>query len=192
MRAYADHGMETVRLDRAGAVAAIDDLARLASEVQAHHGNPAGVEASRRTLRYVLDDYPGPVWGLAAVREGALVAFHLLYEHSGGLYSALWGQVYDDRTFASYARFVILTYETLRLAFARGCRFVEYGIGLPEEHVQRGATPVPLYGYFSFPGVDAGLVAERVGALDASERALSDAAFAQSAYRTPPPARRRR
>lgn len=172
LRAFAAHGLELSVVDGTRLRALADQLAPLYATLRTRHGQEDAAREARETLEWIDTRFRDLTRLVLVEAGGTLLAFHLLFEAEGALYSYIGGQTYDEHARKGHAYFNGVYYEPLRLALRRGLDRIDYGTESYEAKVLRGCVLQPLTGFFDFGADVRDDLARMLELLDAGQRAL--------------------
>jgi predicted N-acyltransferase len=127
--------------------AGLSTFADLSAKVQEKYGHGYHPDRERATLETITTSYSEFTRAVVARRDEVVIAFHLYYDFGAGIYAGLVGQDHELAR-GTYAHFGVLYYSILQKAIESGKEFVDFGIEAYAAKVGRGASVVPLAGYF--------------------------------------------
>ncbi len=147
------------------------DLAPLFANLQRKYGHGGDVAAARETIEWV-GEHLAPLARVVLIEDGSRpVAFHLLYELHGTLYSYLAGQVYEQRVQDAAAFFQAVYYQPIELAIRRRLARIDFSSESYEAKLWRGCELSRTVGLFDFGADLRGELAALLTLVDAGQRA---------------------
>jgi len=166
LRAIEGLELETTLVDGSELHEWMDELAPLAADLMAKHGNPRDVERERDSFRRIQRSLARFARVAVVRRQGRAVCFALFYEADGALHVSFSGNDYSTPR----AHFLAAYYAPLEHALRRGAVLLDYGMGAHETKVNRGCQLSLQRGFLDLGGEGASEVKELMQLVEAAQR----------------------
>lgn len=150
LQAFERSGLSATVVNGSSLSSVADRLAYLSARVQEKYGHGFDVEREKLTLR-IIETHFSHLTKVILVHEGdEILAFHLFYDWDNKFYAGLAGQEYARVGNQSFAHFLAVYYEPVRLAMARGVELIDYGVEGYATKISRGCNLQHLTAFFDF------------------------------------------
>ena len=143
-------GVEVSLIEGSGTSQVIDEIAPLYAAAREKYEGVANVGGAYETLQWICVRF-GDVTRIVLVQDqGHPLAFSLIFEVDGVMYSYITGQTYSLRARETRAFFHATYYEPIGRAIRKRMEHIDFGVLSSEAKATRGCELRPLVGFFAF------------------------------------------